>query len=593
MTSPINVAMEQIMLNNGSLVSSARLAISQLSRDQTRTLAPGLARWAKFFLSTNKSLSQLFYSSVRVSFVIYLDPELYTMLTRFKSDTDAPIVQSDRDSLYTQLFTLFADQAPFLVFDFIPASETEPAFCKSTLTNCYDSIRAHNAGKLLPSEFKLDNIESTDVKIDILSVAGHNYFKTCGVASPVDLLDLTNLTISRPTEALAPDTQQYSGDAEPSSSPFDDNLEKSPLISRLSQDVAFLVETMRAQMGNQSSRSAPSPTSDSAHNPGERHGVIESSEVAFIAQSEATKQRTENTLGTQVLFDDDKGFTDLYGKTPVPNITNAYELLGPRLEDVFKCLDPKPQFRKPLLLFQWQTTATSSSDFLHLFSLCPRPTFSFQSEPTFFLCRISIAEFAREIFGDILADSVLALFDSIYRLMIDYKTISWLFIEKFLVTRLNRVRLLRTLDRNASDFSLADELSNIFAVDFNSLEYFLQSSRLPDRPIDASAIRPSPVSRDTDTTGDTVGALRHESLSTKSPRKCNFDWPRDPSAHTSLCKVEAHPCYYWALCDTDHPCPNGVAAVKCPHPHNWPARCSAKSTRVLAFLTWLRQSKLL
>jgi hypothetical protein len=248
---------------------------------------------------------------------------------------------------------------------------------------------------------------------------------------------------------------------------FEANLQASPLFTSMAQNLKFIVEQMQA-----SATAAPPMAGSSVPPPAGSSSAGSPDYMVVYPQSENAQTRTDIIIGTKGMYQPRLLYTALYGSGKIPNQVNAYEGVGQLFASVFKHPDkPLAALRRPFLLFVFQNSECHGHD-LFLTSMCTRKC-TFDSEATFLNCRYSLSAYAQVVFGAPLATAIRTLFDAVYSIMIDYRTLSWLFIEDYILLRLNRTRRLRTLDVDHPSFDLAATLAGFMATDRREIDYFL------------------------------------------------------------------------------------------------------------------------
>jgi hypothetical protein len=332
-------------------------------------------------------------------------------------------------------------------------------------------------------------------------------------------------------------------------------------------------------------------------------------QYAFVQQqfTEQQSERHAKILGSEAFFGEGM-FRTLYGSEKVPNSVHALSVAQEIIHDTFRQpVNFRPGWIKAFLLCEWSSGASMYGESLRLYSLGTRKYTAFNSDEIFFHCRFIISTMGAALIGDIFATCVLKLFDDMYVYMINFPTLSWKWIEDSLVGCLNRVRRLSSV-QHREDYTLHGALTYFWHIDSRDVDFFLLSNALSTRHpcsgcglgpgkgpyvpnVGGGRLSPADKAAQIHDDGGYGGQLKNPDDLKVPPRRCNDDWTKRHTAAHSLCKVLAHPCYYWAHGKSDFPCPNEAANVACPHPHAWPGKMTSNHREVKGFITWVKRDK--
>ena len=513
--------------------------------------------------------------------MLCLIPNLREILEPFDQENDHSPTSAEKKTLFEMLLLIFENKSPYVVYKLTFAPGMEPRYILSS-----DMVVGFaEAGDILascPQTFNLTDFDDycdDHLLFNMLTPTGVRvYDHTPPQGNQFDqvVTGINDLTLGAPVS-------------------FEENLQASPLFTSMAQNIKFMVEQMQA------AATAAPPLAVSSVSPpiGSSSAGVPDYMVVY-PQSENAQTRTDIIIGTKGTYHPRLLYTDLYGTGKIPNQTNAYEGVGQRFASVFQHPDkPLAALRRPFLLFVFQNSECHGHD-LFLTSMCTRKC-TFDSEATFFNCRYSLSAYAQVVFGVILATAIRTLFDSVYCIMIDYRTLSWNFIEDYILLRLNRTRALRTLNVDLPSFDLAATLAGYMATDRKEIDYFLVAvssvARLICTPCGRQQQHQPPTrgaAKDSPESQQAGGRHLKDPRPTEEGRNPNHDWNRAPSPpDCSIAMARDHPCYFWAHQNPAFPCPNDAAGVQCPRPHCWPGRMTLKHKGVQKFLTWLRKDKLL
>jgi hypothetical protein len=590
-------SLQRLLGDNLAALEDILQLLPRLNQTQARSVTTKMNQFATLFCPDTKLLEDLLSlpdDTQPVQLLLFLDPAFRDILAPFEltADEGAPMA-ADKKAAFTLVQSIITGQAPYVIYELIPATDSSTSCFRQAASTLLGHEAATVALSHLPLQFVSTDVDFSEVPLsfNILSANGIKHFRP----ETTDLsADLSNLSISS-TQAT-----------------FDEQLAKSGIIRNLASSMEYLVS--QAQSANlvapstSPATAAPSSASlNAVHRAGLKRAVdFPDEDVHYVyPQSDSSKLRSDSTIATKGMFDDVFSYYALYGtNSKLPNVSNAYEAVGAMLQGptgngLILGHTVQPRYRKPFLLMGFQESSAKSTELLHLWSLTTMTGVdAFNSDAIFWNSRFTLAFYTSHVFGPTISAAIHTLFDLVYMFMVEYKFLSWKYIEDFLVNRLNRLRRLRTMATDTPSFNLAKVVDGFFSVQLSDFEYHFRnapsrvrsscpclSSSAPTSAAKSTGAAPAPKS--------SANRLQKTPLPTASDRNPNHDWHRGQGTpDTSIGRSSEHPCYYWALQDTQHPCPITALGQICPCSHAWPKNMTVNTSEVKTFLKWVRREKL-